>query len=255
VSVEDHDIGPPLCGDNAAPYVLGALGEQEHEAFARHLDSCAVCREEVAALQVVASALPAAAPQLSAPRELKRRVMASVREDLGQGQLRSSSEAAESAHPPWRRPINTSRRPFGTSRRPLASSRRRPVLVSAALAAVVVVLAVIALAPGGGGGGTRVIRAQAPAGADVWLRVSDGHAQLDISGMPRTPPQRVYEVWVKRSGAPQPTDALFTVTAEGDATVAVPGSVAGVKVVMVTAEPLGGTKVPTSSPVIVANVS
>ena len=76
-----------------------------------------------------------------------------------------------------------------------------------------------------------------------------------IAGMPQTSAQRVYEVWVKRSGAPQPTDALFTVTANGDATVGVPGSVAGVKVVMVTSEPLGGSKVPTSPPVIIAHLS
>jgi anti-sigma-K factor RskA len=240
MSVEGSDIGPRLCGDNAAPYVLGALSEEQHKAFARHLHSCAVCREEVAALKVVASALPAAAPQLSASPALKRRVMASVHEDLRRGEMRGSSETHEPSRP--------------RRRGPSASSRWRPALASAALAAVVV-LAVIVLGTGVGGGGTRVIRAQAPAGADVSLRVSGGHAQLDISGMPQTPPQHVYEVWVKRSGVPQPTDALFTVTAEGDATVAVPGSVAGVKVIMVTAEPLGGTKVPTSSPVIVANVS
>src|ERR1700733_10063494 len=93
-----------------------------------------------------------------------------------------------------------------------------------------------------------------PRGADASLHVSDGRAQLDVSGMPQTPPQRVYEVWVKRSGAPQPTDALFTVTAHGDATVGVPGSVRGVKVIMVTSEPLGGSKAPTTSPVIIARL-
>jgi anti-sigma-K factor RskA len=233
VSVEDSHIDPRQCGDNAASYVLGALTEEDHDAFRRHLDSCAVCREEVAALQVIASALPAAAPQLSAPPALKRRVMASVHEDLRRDMVGGA------ARPP--------------RRRPLAVLRWRPVLVSATLAAMVVVLAVVVLAPGGGG--TRVIRAQAPAGANVSLRVSGGHAQLDISGMPQTPPQRVYEVWIKRSGAPQPTDALFTVTAQGDATVGVPGSVDGVKVIMVTSEPLGGSRVPTTSPVIVAHLS
>ncbi len=84
MSVEDSHIGPELCGDSAAPYVLGRADRaDEHEAFARHLETCAVCREEVAALRVVASALPAVAPQLSAPPELKQRVMASVREELG----------------------------------------------------------------------------------------------------------------------------------------------------------------------------
>jgi hypothetical protein len=47
---------------------------------------------------------------------------------------------------------------------------------------------------------------------------------------------------------------LFTVTSHGDATVGVPGSVSGVKVVMVTSEPLGGSKVPTTSPVIIARL-
>lgn len=240
MSVGDANIDPGLCCDNAAPYVLGALTEQEHEAFREHLDSCAVCREEVAALQVVTSALPAVAPQLSAGLELKRRVMASVHEDVSRSEAEEPGEAARS----WRRST-------------LAWPRWRPLLASGALAAAVVVLAVVAIVSGsGGGGGTRVIRAEViPRGASASLRVSGGHAQLDISGMPQTPAQRVYEVWVKRSGAPQPTDALFTVTANGDATVGVPGSLDGVKVIMVTAEPLGGSSVPTSSPVIVARLS
>jgi anti-sigma-K factor RskA len=238
VSGGDSHLDPQLCGESAAPYVLGALTEDEHEAFRRHLDSCAVCREEVAALQVVASALPAAAPQVSAPPALKRRVMASVHEDVRRGEAREAGEAARASRRPAR-----------------AYPRWRPLLASAAVAAVVAVIAVIAAASGGGGG-TRVIRAEVtPRGASASLRVSGGHAQLDISGLPQTPPRRVYEVWVKRSGGPQPTDALFTVTARGDATVGVPGSVNGVNVIMVTSEPLGGSRVPTSSPVIVAHVS
>jgi anti-sigma-K factor RskA len=236
-----------LCGESAAPYVLGALSDDEHEAFRTHLGSCAVCREEVAALQVVASALPAAAPQLSAPPALKRRVMASVHEDVRRSAARAvvgldeRGESVETARSSWR-----------ASR---ARPRRRPMLASAALAVAVAALAAIAVFSGGGGG-TRVIRAEVtPRGASASLRVSGGHAQLDISGLPQTPAQRVYEVWVKRSGGPQPTDALFTVTARGDATVGVPGSVHGVKVVMVTSEPLGGSRVPTTSPVIVARVS
>jgi anti-sigma-K factor RskA len=229
-----------LCGENAAPYVLGALEEHEHADFREHLESCAVCREEVAALQVVTGALPAAVEQRSAPAELKQRVMASIEEDL-------RSE-------PARKPARVR---HGFSRTPaLAWLRWRPLLAPGALVAAAIVLAVVALSSGGSGSTTtRVFHAQAPAGADVSLRVSDGHAQLDIAGMPQTPPQHVYEVWIQRAGAVHPTDALFTVTKRGDATVGVPGSVDGVTAIMVTAEPLGGTKVPTSAPVIVANLS
>ena len=114
----------------------------------------------------------------------------------------------------------------------------------------------IVLPSGSGSGGARVIQAQViPANASASLRLSAGHAELNIAGMPQTAPDRVYEVWVKRSGAPQPTDALFTVTAAGDATVGVPGSVAGVREVMVTSEPLGGSRAPTRSPVIIARLS
>ncbi len=60
-----------VCGEDAAPYVLGALSEAEHSAFLAHIESCAVCREEVAALQVVADALPAAVPQLRAPAAVR----------------------------------------------------------------------------------------------------------------------------------------------------------------------------------------
>jgi hypothetical protein len=87
------------------------------------------------------------------------------------------------------------------------------------------------------------------------LRVASGRGTLQIAKLPQTEPGKVYEVWVKRSGAAQPTDALFTVSNGGTATVGVPGSMKGVKVVMVTAEPEGGSRVPTSAPVLVAKLS
>jgi anti-sigma-K factor RskA len=247
MSADQRDFDPELCGESAAPYVLGALTEPEHEAFRRHLDSCAVCREEVAALQVAASALPAAAPQLSAPPELKQRVMASVHEDLA----RDSAEARQPALRPRARSAAASAR----ARPAFAWPRWRPLFAPAGALVAVAVVAIVVLSSGGGGG-ARLIRAEVTVPrASASLRVSAGHAQLEVSGMPQTPAARVYEVWVKRSGAPQPTDALFTVTAAGDATVDVPGDVQGVQVVMVTSEPRGGSKVPTSAPVIVAHLS
>ncbi len=59
---------------------------------------------------------------------------------------------------------------------------------------------------------------------------------------------------MQRGGSPQPTDALFSVSSSGGATVAVPGGVTGARAVLVTAEPLGGSRAPTSPPVIVARL-
>ncbi len=231
---------PEQCGGNAAPYVLGALTEAEHESFRRHLERCAVCREEVTALQVVAAALPGAAPQVPAPAQLKRRVMSGVRADARRRQPDTS--AAMPAEE-------------GSSRRAGGSRLRwRPNLAVAGLAVAVIALTVIAIVPRGEPG-TRTIHAQVLVRrARASLNVSGKSGQLRITGMPQAGPGRVYEVWRQGSGAPRPTDALFTVSSAGDATVSVPGGVAGLRQVLVTSEPLGGSRVPTREPLIIARL-
>ena len=69
--------------------------------------------------------------------------------------------------------------------------------------------------------------------------------------MSEPPFGEIYELWLDRPGSPpQPTDALFTVTGAGSADVQIPDSLRGVRSVLVTAEPLGGSSSPTSAPVL-----
>ncbi len=234
MSVHDPRVGEGDCGGNAAPYVLGALTEAEREAFAQHLASCAVCREEVGALQAVASSLPAAVPQLQAPPELKKRVMAAVHED---------TERARASQ---------------RSRTPALGTRRRwrPALVPAGIALATTIALVAVLLGGGSSGESHVLRAQVSApGASASVLLNGGHAQLTLANMPQSTPGHVYEVWIERGGAPAPTDTLFTISSRGSATIGVPGSVAGVKEVLVTSEPLGGSAVPTTAPVVIAKLT
>jgi anti-sigma-K factor RskA len=238
---DEPRIEPEQCSGNAAPYVLGALTEAEQETFRSHLQSCAACREEVASLQVVASALPAAAPRVRAPEQLKRRVMADVGEDARRRQAGASVTTASEAR--------ARRRPAG------GRSRWRPNLVVATLASAVVALAVLLITTTGEEPATRTISAQVLVPhAHASLSVRGQNAQLHVAGMPQAGPGRVYQVWRESSGAPQPTDALFTVSSAGDATVSVPGGLTGVKQVLVTSEPLGGSRAPTRPPVIIARV-
>src|SRR5579859_4356074 len=74
------------CGADVAAYALGALDPAEAEAFASHLEACAVCREELAAFQQVVDVLPMSAPQYTAPRRLRRRVLGAVHDDARLGQ-------------------------------------------------------------------------------------------------------------------------------------------------------------------------
>jgi anti-sigma-K factor RskA len=222
------------CGGDAAAYVLGALEAEEADAFRRHLQTCVVCRDEVSEFTAVVDVLPLAAPPQRLPRSLKRRVMADVR-----GEPRRS------------RSRRTGPRTFGW-----LAGISRPVLGAAATVGVVVVAATAVLI-GSGASGTRLIPATVSSrSATAVLRLSGGRGELILHGMPAPPAGQVYEVWIKRPAQPPaPTSALFEVTSSGAGTVGVPGDLRGVSQVMVTAEPAGGTKVPTHPPVIVANLT
>jgi anti-sigma-K factor RskA len=215
------------CGNDAAAYALGALEPAEAGAFERHMESCAVCRDEVAAFALVANALPLAAPQHEASRALRRRVMREV-----------AREPRETA--PARR------------RRQFLIAMPRPVATGFAVALAAAALAVGIDLGTGGGGGNHVIRANV---GSAELQVSDGHGQLVVAHLARPAAGRIYELWIQHgSSAPAPS-TLFSVDSRGTADVGVPGSLHDVSRVLVTNEPAGGSRVPTTQPLIVAALS
>ncbi len=241
MSAEHSHFDTYGCGADAAAYVLGALEPDETREFRRHLESCAVCRDEVLVLQQVADALPMAAPQHAAPRGLRRRVLRAVQ---------AQSESPPTYHEaPQRRGLRRPQRSSGGFRRP-------------AIAALSVVLVALAIAGGfelssGGRSGARAIQARVTGSSgSAELSLSGGHAELIVRHMQPPPAGRIYEVWLKRGKRPpSPTSALFSVTDDGAGAVDVPGNLRGVSAVMVTQEPAGGSRVPTSPPVIVAKLA
>jgi hypothetical protein len=142
-------------------------------------------------------------------------------------------------------------------RRPAARRARARFAMPAlgAATAEVVAVVVLVLSPGGGAG-TRVIRATVTLPhASASVTVSHGRAQLSVKGMPQAALGRVYEVWVEKQGRADPTDVLFSVSSKGSASVGVPGKLDSVTAVMVTSEPDGGSRVPSTPPVILARLS
>jgi len=220
------------CGGDAAAYVLGALEPSETEAFRKHLDGCAVCRDEVAALRGVVQALPMAAPSHSASPQLRRRVMQAVREEPN----------ARTARRRWPR---------------VAGRWSGARIALAAATAAAAVIAVLAVSLSGGGAAERLIPARvAGIAGSAQLRVAGGRGELIVRRLSPPPRGKVYEVWLKAGGAPPtPASVLFSVNSHGSADVGLPDSLRGVSQVMVTAEPSGGSKVPTESPVIVASLT
>jgi anti-sigma-K factor RskA len=228
------NIDCPQCAD-AAPYVLGALEAEELRHYREHLPSCATCRAEVAELQVVVDELPASATPVLASAELRGRILTTVRSEAEL--LRAAGHQAD-------RPARPASR-----RHP----RRRLSLVFAGVALAAVVAIALAIVAGGGSSThEQVLQAHVTIrGAHASLRERAGRAVLTVSGMPQPALGRIYQVWLSRGpGDAQPTKALFGVTSRGSGAVAVPNSLRGVKEVMVTSEPLGGSSRPTSSPLI-----
>jgi len=62
-------------------------------------------------------------------------------------------------------------------------------------------------------------------------------------------------VWLKRAGGLEPTHTLFTVRPDGRAQVEVDEGIEGADELLVTAEPSGGSTVPTSDPILTATLS
>jgi hypothetical protein len=230
--------------DDAASYVLRAMPDGEWEQYADHAAHCTVCTAKIAELGFVSDALLNAVPQLSAPPEIRARVMAVVR---------AESELLLAAGPMADRPIERE------------STRRFSLLRLRPWPAAVLATSLLALGIGGGallvGSGEQatpqrtIACAAAPDGSSCQMRVVGDDAKLVVAGLAPPPEGRIYQVWLDRgTGAPEPTEALFSVR-KGRASVSVPGDLKGVKQVLVTDEPLGGSEAPTRQPVIAARMA
>ena len=223
---------------NAGAYALGALEENELALYREHMEDCAQCRAEVAELQSVVDELPMSVSPESAPAALRGRILADVRSEaeLLNAAGHAADEPVESSRPWYRR--NDFMLGAGAA-------------AAAGLAALIAVLIAVGssshgrvtVIPGRGMGAART--------ADVSLKQSNGRAELVVAHMPPPALGRIYEVWlVHKTGAPRPTNALFSVTSGGSGSVDVPNSLHGIKEVLVTSEPEGGSQHPTRRPII-----
>lgn len=236
--------------DTAASYALGALPEDELEAFRAHLETCDACQREVAELTPAVNALPLTAPPAAPSPELKDRIMATVRSEASL----LAAAGPEADRPPAPKPRRERRRfaLAGLSLRPAVAALAAGFLIAVGVAGALVATR---------GDGTRTVPAavriaSAPNASATVVTDASGKAQLHVRNVPPAGTGRVYQVWLKRRGRPPtPSTALFTVDRTGHADVTVPENTKGTEALLVTREPDGGSKVPTSAPVIIASTS
>lgn len=228
--------------DDAAGYVLGAMPDGDAESYRHHVTQCVECEAKVDELNFVSHALLSAVPQLTAPPEIRHRVMAVVR---------AEAELLQAAGAGADRPPRPERRRVGWG-----FARLRPV-TAGALAAVLIALGVgTGTLLRGGSSCTSKAATMEPAagsGAKGTLTICEGGSRLALDGMAVPPAGSTYQLWLddpKDKLGPKPGDLI--VPRKGHASVDASGLKAGMDA-LVTVEPAGGSEAPTSAPIVKAS--
>jgi len=228
--------------EDSGAYLLGALSDEELQAFEAHLLECPDCRDDVELLRLAADALPRSVEQLAAPDSLRDSLMDVV-----------EREARERAGKPQRRFLGERLRGLSP-----ALSGLRPALAMGALA--IGLLGGYGISQLTAEDDERTIAARVDSSrvpmATASLKVSgdgDGGGILRVQGLESLPSTRVYQAWIKRDGSfiPQPT---FVVGQDGVGAVAVPDDLSGASAVVVTRERRGGARAPGERPIMTVDL-
>ena len=209
---------------------LGAATDEEHDRVERHAAICHECRSELDGLRAAASVFALEVPQLDPPATLKRRVMASVRDDAAR------------------------------NHRPAASRPRRALALWPALAGALAVLVAglvawnITLQRDRGADNTVAFvgTADAPAAAGRLTIDREGTAVMRITGLPALPSNQGYELWTVRNGVPR-SEGFAARTAAGEVVVAT-ADLDGASALALTPEPRSNTASPTGTKLVVVPI-
>jgi len=227
--------------DDLAAYALGALDDPEATALERHLEDCERCRERLRWLAPAVDLLPGTVEQRTPPPALRENLMAAVRAEAAPAT--AAQPRAERAH---------QRRSWWAG---LRGVMLRPAV---GMAVLIVLVAGIGVGYALRGSSTEQpleltkaepLNDSAPVSATL-ERTGDS-ATLHVHELPAISSDEVYEVWVQRAGVMEPR-STFVLSTDGTAEAAVPGPLAGGEAVLVTREPRGGSRQPTTKPVLTA---
>lgn len=265
--------------DSAIGYALGSLTPEEQATYEAHLRKSPEARREADELVRVARALDLESPAETPPAGLKERLMAQVA--VTPQEIPAASAASRAVASPTVLSSTADERPgsqptttFSSTRAPARARAevrwfRRPAAVAAAAAAAVVLF----------GGGTLLgvsigtsatvtaqqasVVAQISAAADnrrstasiagggtatlVWS-LALGKSVIVVDGLPAAPSGKAYQLWYIRGG--QATSAGLIAPHANGAWQILEGTMRSGDTVGMTVEPNGGSKQPTTKPVV-----
>jgi anti-sigma factor RsiW len=230
--------------EEVAAFAIGGLDPDRVDELKEHLAGCKRCQEELRWLSPAVQALPEAVERQAPPPELKQRLMAEVRADAAaeERQARTEERRERAASRPgigeWLRGLNIG----GLTWKPLTGLAL----------AILVIAGGVGYAVGNGDGSGGAHTTEVPGGENgiaAKVVTEDGRGELHLTGVEELPEGKVLEAWVQRGNAVEPVPALFTPDHAGNASTTIE-NMKNVSIVMVTREPAGGTKVPTTEPIV-----
>lgn len=239
MNAEDHDRRL----EEAAAFALGALEAEQNADFKEHLKGCKRCQEELRWLAPAVRALPEAIERQAPPPELKVRLMEEVRADVAaearqvEEEERRERAASRQGFREWLGGVSFG----GLTWKPLAG-----------MAAVILVVAAgigYAVGNGGGPGDIHTWESKQPNGIQASVVREGDQAELRLTGLEQVPKGKTLEAWVQRGEVYEPVKMLFKPDGEGNATTQIE-DLKGAEAVLVTREPAGGTKAPTTTPFV-----
>jgi len=266
MTAPDNDAHDALA-DLAAPYVLGVLTGAEREAFVAHLQTCALCRQEVASLAPVVEGLPQTLDQAPLPPALRARVLAAAtgneiafrqparsRPSYWTGWLAAAATLAAIAlgAVAWNSRTDAARLrgELATAREREAALDRQIVALQASAAYAQQTAAVLRAADLG-----RVELAGQTGARDATGRILWSASQGVVfvaTNLPPLPPGRVYQLWVVIADKPRSAGVVVP-DAAGHLTVINTEPVAAHPTFALTVEPEGGRPAPTGPMLLVGS--
>ncbi len=234
-------------------YALHALSPDEEREFTRHLTECEACSHEVAELRETASRLALAVAEVP-PAAMRERVMAAI------PQVRQLPPPGGAVVVPLRR---------------RAWRRRLPHLVAAACLAGAIAAGGIAVNAEHRADDTRAAAQRQAAGlahlmaapdatyraaavrgggdATIVSSAAQDRAAFVYRDLPELPGSHVYELWYRREGGMVPAGLIDPAHSSGTALLTAAGA-AGADGVGLTVEPHGGSRQPTTSPLLLVTI-
>jgi anti-sigma-K factor RskA len=241
MNANEHDLRL----EEVAAYAIGGLDSDKVADLEQHLADCKRCQEELRWLSPAVQALPEAVERQAPPPELKVRLMAEVRADATAEERRARTEQrrerAESRTGigEWLRGLHVG----GLTWKPLAGMALAILVIAGGIG--------YAVGNGGGSGGSHTWEVE-PASNGIAAKVvtEEDRGELHLTGVEPLPKGRILEAWVERDGIVEAVPALFAPDQAGRASTTIE-NMKNVTAVMVTREPEGGSKKPTTEPFVV----